>query len=168
MKTPRRCVRYALTVLAAPTLFFVLGCGDDGLGKRYPVHGTVSYKGAPVAKGTISFVPEDKEGRGATGKIDNGSYSLTTQTPDDGAFPGKYTVTVDTREVGQAAQQAATEKFAKENKIEGLKEVPQEVQAKRIAKAEGTTPIKYMAPQSSDLKATVEAQSNKFDFELKD
>jgi hypothetical protein len=155
-------------LLVGPALCFALGCGGDDLGKRYPVSGKVTYKGQPVAKGVISFVPEEKEGRGATGEIQNGAYTLTTQTPGDGAFPGKYTVTVDTKEIDAAAQAAATEKFAKEKKIEGLKEVPQEVQAKLYASAKTSTPLKYMAPQSSDLKATVETHTNILDFDLRD
>jgi hypothetical protein len=101
---------------------FVLGCGGDDLGQRYPVSGKVTYKGQSVPKGVISFVPEDKEGRGATGQIEDGYYSLTTQTAGDGAFPGKYIVTVDTKEVDTSTQKAATEKFAQQKKIEGLKE----------------------------------------------
>jgi hypothetical protein len=168
MKMQSQYARRALLSLLGPALLLVLGCGGDDLGTRYAVSGKVTYKGAPVAKGTISFVPDDKEGRGATGQIENGYYSLTTQTPGDGAFPGKYTVTVDTRDVGEAEQKAATEKFAQQKKIDGLVEVPQEVQAKLYAKAKTTTPLKYMAPQSSDLKATVEAHSNSLDFDLKD
>ena len=34
------------------------------------------------------------EGRGAGGEIKDGSYTLTTQDPNDGAFPGKYKVGV--------------------------------------------------------------------------
>ena len=37
------------------------GCGDDtGLAKRYAVSGKVTYKGQPVEKGTISFMPENR------------------------------------------------------------------------------------------------------------
>ena len=64
--------------------------------------------------------------------------------------------------------EAATEKFAKEKKIQGLVEVPQEVQGQLYAKAKTSTPLKYMAPQSTDLKATVEAHPNNLDFDLKD
>ena len=67
------------------------GCGDDtGLAKRYAVSGKVNYKGQPVEKGTISFIPENPEGRPAAGQIENGRYALTTLTPGDGAIPGKY------------------------------------------------------------------------------
>jgi hypothetical protein len=168
MKTQGQSARFLSALLVWPALLIVLGCSDDGLGKRYSVSGNVTYKGAPVQTGTISFVPEDKEGRGAHGQIENGSYSLTTQTPGDGAFPGKYTVTVDTREVDEGERKAATEQFAKEKKIEGLVEVPQEVQAKLSQRAKLLTPVKYLSAQSSDLKTTVEEHANTLNFELKD
>jgi len=163
-----RRARSLLALLVGPAVLVVLGCGGDDLGKRYAVSGQVTYKGEPVKKGVISFHPEDKEGRGATGQIENGSYSLTTQTPGDGAFPGKYTVTVDTKDVDVAAQKAATEKFAQKKNIEGLVEIPQEVQGQLYSKAKTSTPLKYMAPQTSDLKVTVEAHSNTLNFDLKD
>jgi hypothetical protein len=47
-------------------------------------------------------------------------------------------------------------------------EVPQEVQGQLYANAKTSTPLKYMAPQSSDLKATVEAHPNTLDFDLRD
>jgi len=74
-----------------------IGCGySDGLGTRYSVTGTVTYKGQPVEKGNISFIPVggSENARGAGGEIANGRYSLSTMGNDDGAFPGKYQVTV--------------------------------------------------------------------------
>jgi hypothetical protein len=147
---------------------FVLGCSSDELGKRYAVSGKVTYNGAPVQKGKIAFAPDDKEGRGATGQIENGMYSLTTHSPGDGAFPGKYTVTVDTRELDEAAQKEATDEFASKKKIDGLTEIPQEVRAKLLSKAKLSTPVKYLSPQSSDVKVEVLQKSNTINIELKD
>ena len=41
------------TLLAVPALVVMASCGagDDGLGKRYPVSGTVTYNGKPLDKG---------------------------------------------------------------------------------------------------------------------
>jgi len=168
MMTQGRCTRYLLALLGGPALLIVMACGGDDLGSRYPVSGRVTYKEAPVEKGTITFVPEDTEGRGASGQIVNGSYSLTTHSPGDGAFPGKYTVVVDTRQKDEAAEKAAAEKFAKEKKIEGLMVIPQEIQAKFAAKAKPSTPLKYLSAQSSDLKTTVPEHSVTLNFDLKD
>ena len=65
------------------------GCGDDtGLGKRYPVSGTVTYNGTPLEKGQISFIATDKnKQRDANGFIQAGRYTLTTATPEDAPCP---------------------------------------------------------------------------------
>jgi hypothetical protein len=87
----RRISRSAFALSAtAAALLIALGCGDDGLGKRYPVSGKVTYKGEPVASGSISFyATNDASGtRGASGVITDGAYSLSTQGDSDGAFPG--------------------------------------------------------------------------------
>ena len=68
-------------IVAALGLLVILGCGSDGLGKRYAVSGRVTYKGAPVPSGTITFLPEDSKAKPAVGTITAGAYSLTTLTP---------------------------------------------------------------------------------------
>ena len=72
------------------------GCGDDDLGTRYRVSGRVTRKGEPVTKGTVNFMPVDPlTGRAASGAIQSdGTYTLTTQDPDDGALAGDYRVVV--------------------------------------------------------------------------
>jgi hypothetical protein len=160
----------SLAVLAGPALLVVLGCSDDGLGKRYPVSGMVKYKGEPVAKARISFVPKAGGGQGASGEIENGSYTLTTLNPGDGALPGDYKVTVDAREVDAAALKAETEKtIASKNKGEMKINMPiPELQAKALKSAKSSIPGKYQIPETSDLTTTVKAGSNNLDFELKD
>ena len=82
-------------MLAGLTLWAVVGCSGDDLPRRYPVSGTVTYKGAAVEAGTITFTPTDpSKGRSAGGTIVKGDYSLTSFSPDDGAVPGSYKVTV--------------------------------------------------------------------------
>lgn len=153
---PRTAVAAALS-LAMITLF---GCGDDGLGKRYPVRGTVTYKGQPLAKGAISFYAtgSGNETRGAFGMIENGSYSLSTQTDGDGAFPGDYAVSINAKE----ADLAGTEKNAKGGSAR------QDDVLKAYKQAKSPIPKKYEVPETSGLKAKVEARSNSFNFDLTD
>ena len=90
-----------LALLAIPALLVLASCGgtDDGLGKRYPVSGTVKYNGSPLEKGEISFVTEDmSKNFGATGTITNGSYTLSMGGEGDGAQAGKYKVTISAKE----------------------------------------------------------------------
>ena len=81
--------RWLAMMLGLPTFLVLASCGsDDGLGKRYPVSGTVTYNGKPLEKGDISFVAEDaKANIGASGRITDGAYSLSTGGNDDGRRP---------------------------------------------------------------------------------
>src|SRR5205814_10307515 len=69
MAAVNRCPRRLHAMLAGPALLVMASCGtEDGLGKRYPVSGTVTYNGQPLEKGEISFVTEDlTKNFGATG-----------------------------------------------------------------------------------------------------
>src|ERR1700730_13126148 len=100
--------RPSFTVLAVSAALVMTSCGsDDGLGKRYPVSGTVTYNGVPLEKGEISFVTEDlTKNFGATGIITDGSYTLSTGGNDDGAQAGKYKVTIKAKEEFLAKAQA--------------------------------------------------------------
>src|SRR5262249_21369166 len=121
--------------------------------------GTVTYKGEPVPKGNIAFVPASSDGRAANGPIENGRFSLTTATPNDGALPGSYKVTVISEDID------TTE----------LKEIAKGGQfhhdaafAKAVANAKHLVPSRYKVADQSDLTAEVKPQSNSFTFELKD
>ncbi len=142
------------------------------MGTRYPVTGMIKYKGEPVAKARISFIPtKPGVGRGASGNVVNGSYKLTTLNPDDGAVPGEYKVTVDDREVDEGKLKADTEKEAAKKGIEkfsGGAMIPQELQAKAMKDAKGRLPGKYQLPETSDKTVTVKESPNTIDIELTD
>jgi hypothetical protein len=172
MLNRKQFARHATALLVGPALLYALGCADDGIGKRYPVQGTVKYKGEPVAKARISFVPTGAKvaGQGASGVVENGSFSsLTTLNPGDGALPGEYRVTVDTRVIDEEKVKSQASDLATKNKMEKLSQIPPELQAKALNEAKAMIPGKYQLPESTDLRATVtESGPNKFDFELKD
>ncbi len=85
-------LRRAMTVVFAAVTGLV-GCESDPTAVP-AVHasGTVTYKGKPVVKGAIQFVPE--VGRPASGTISDGNFTLSTYGTDDGAVPGKHKVAV--------------------------------------------------------------------------
>lgn len=173
MKNSTQVARRLLVLAAASSWAVIVGCGaDDGLGKRYAVSGKVSYKGAAIEKGTVNFVPDGPEGRPATGTIENGSYSLTTLTPGDGAVPGKYRVTIDTRQIDEAAAKEATKKYLEKMKVPAnanIQIIPQDVQAKVLSQTKSNIPGKYQIFETTDLKdIKVEARSNTIDLDLKD
>lgn len=139
------CRRFSLALAVAAVVLTPLGCGKGGpvMGR---VSGTVTYKGQPVKKGTVSFVSTEATRRNATGQLDaNGYYTLQTEEPGDGAEVGDYEVAL----------------YSHQEKI--LDYTP-----KTPVKPERTIPEKYENPKTSGLKKTVQSGSNKFDFDLTD
>lgn len=150
--------------MAFAGLLSLPGCSDDGLSKRYPVSGKVTYKGVPLEKGMVSFISDTPDGRSATGTIENGAYTMTTQETNDGAFPGKYTVTIASRTPDLVAAEAK----AKAKKSTSAY-IPQDFVAEANKKAKNQVPEKYSLPASTPFKGVeVKAESNTRDFDLVD
>ncbi len=149
-------------VMAATGLLLIAGCGDDsGLGTRYPVSGTVTYKDKPVEKGQISFIPNDpRTQHAANGYIENGRYTLTTAKAGDGALPGKYKVTITSQDVDNTAVIETVVKKGGGGRQGDI--------AKAASQAKNLIPAKYKLTDTSGLEVTVEAKSNTLDFPLKD
>lgn len=132
-------------VFATLTSSILVGCGASGPAKG-SVSGKVTYKGQPVPKGTVTFVAVDAKGRNATGAINpDGSFTLQTENPGDGAILGDYKVTISARD-DVVLDYTPT------------KPVPPKMLA----------PAKYESPESSGLTATVKSGSNTFNWELTD
>jgi hypothetical protein len=162
----RRSTR-CLAVLAGPALLVIASCGDtdDGLGKRYPVSGTVTYNGSPLEKGAISFVTEDvSKNFGATGTITNGSYTLSMGGDGDGAQAGKYKVTIIAKEDYMEKAQA---EYKKVTGGESPKLLPNFV-GKAAAEAKSLIPAGYGDTRTTTLNAEVQPKSNTINFELSD
>jgi hypothetical protein len=138
------------------------GCGDDGFGRRYKVHGTVTYRSQPVKSGLITFDPVESQGAGqarvATGTIQNGSYTLSTTGNDDGAFPGSYRVAIRSRAVEYSPVEADALVSAGHHR--------DVIRAIRTAKS--LIPEKYQFPNTSGLTREVKAETNRIDFDLAD
>jgi hypothetical protein len=148
-------------------LVFIRGCGEDeGLGRRYPVHGRVMYRSQPLEIGRITFHPIATAGpaRDATGTIQDGYYTLSTIGDDDGAPPGNYRVTI-------AAYSAVPPKL--QPSVPGGAARPFDVMSKaammRAARqAKSLIPAKYISPRRSPLTREVKTATNRLDFELED
>ena len=168
--------RRAMAVLAVAASFVMTSCGvDDGLGRRYPVSGTVTYNDQPLEKGVISFIPEDsKEGVGATGAIEGGKYILSTGGSGDGARAGKYKVTITAKEDASAAAEAAFQKARASVKGKDLsgagevKVIPKQFMTKAAAEAKSLIPTGYGDVRTTNLTAEVKEQSNTIPFKLSD
>ena len=87
------------TLLGAVILVFVLGCGS-GQKPAIPVKGQVFYKDSQPAAGALVVfhpIPADSSPTAVkpSGEVrEDGSFSLTTYKPGDGAPAGEYAVTV--------------------------------------------------------------------------
>jgi hypothetical protein len=159
--------RRSFTLIAAFGAVIMTSCStDDGMGKRFPVSGTVTYNGKPLENGKISFVSEDPKGIGASGSIENGSYSLSTGGGNDGARAGKYKVTITAKEDSLAQAKAD---FAKEIKG-GLDPgyLPGRYVARAEAKAKSLIPTGYGDVSTTTLRAEVKEGSNTIPFTLSD
>jgi len=154
------------SMLALPALLVLASCGtEDGLGKRYPVSGTVTYNGKPLENGIISFVSEDMtKNYNASGSIKDGSYKLSTGGSDDGAQAGKYKVTITSKEDFTSKAQAD---FKKESGKDNPKLPPHTV-AKAAAAAKSLIPAGYGDSRTTNLTAEVKAEPNTLDFKLSD
>lgn len=137
-----------------------IGCGPAG-GKRPPlgkVHGTITYNGKPVPRGTVTFTPVagakgNPSGMPAIGQIQSdGSYELTTFDTGDGAVLGQHSVTI-------TSQTEAPEP---------MKTMPPPDEAIKYVKANRLLPEKYSDPKETPLKYTVDAGENTIDIPLKD
>jgi hypothetical protein len=142
-----------LTCLACA---FLSGCGGPKIAK---VTGRVTYDGKPVTEGKIRFYPES--GRMALGNIGpDGTYTLTTFKPDDGALIGTHQVAIESTRVGPGSYQP-------------LKSIEEEMEQSRKGgkvlvpgKVEWLVPEKYSRPESSGLTATVGSAANEINFDL--
>lgn len=82
-----------VTLLLIVTLATMLGCSGanyDGP-PRSEVSGSVTFKGAPVAQGSINLSPIGHEGRQASASIEGGKYLIPEE---QGPNSGKYRVEI--------------------------------------------------------------------------
>ena len=121
----------------------LFGCGAAGP-KTAIVRGTVTYKGKPVPNGTVTFIPAS--GHHATGDIrPDGSYTLTSFRPGDGAIPGTYKVIV-------VAMQDMTGRLP-----EDRNPLPPPI-----------VPNKYTSIATTDISVEVKEGENQIDLPLRD
>lgn len=88
---PRRILTLAVPVLAVAFLIVAGGCKRNP--RVVPVNGKVLYNGKPLPYGAVMFQPD--KGQPAVGDLTaDGSFTLSSYGPNDGAVPGKHSVSV--------------------------------------------------------------------------
>ncbi len=137
-------------VVVIPLSAMLGGCQKKGMA---PVQGTVTYRGQPLPKALVVFMPETPDVLPASGMTDSdGRYELMTIVQGDGATIGKHRVTIEAR---------APAKDQPSDMGGGPPEQYLETGAPLI-------PEKYFQPDSSGLTAEVKPSDNTLDFELTD
>lgn len=134
------------------------GCGKNNLGQ---VTGTVTVGGKPITGGTIMFYPFG--GPGAVGEIKpDGTYTLTTFRPGDGAAIGQHKVAIHATRIGPSSIMEA-------KSIEDELRTPGQTAGGKMlvpGKVTWLVPEKYSLPEQSPLTAEVKAGQNTIDFTI--
>lgn len=123
-----------------PLLLICSGCASSG---PYPVRGKLKYDDDKPLKELAGFqvtFTSESLGKSARGDIlEDGTFRLTSEKPDDGAYPGEYKVIVS----------------------------QPHPEPDRPEKRRPVVDLMYEDPERTDLKATVTQGSNDFTFRLK-
>ena len=147
---PRSAFFTGLAFLAAMSA----GCGKSTSVPVAKVSGTITFRGKPVAKAAISFIPEKPGTIPATATTDeNGRYVLGTYGANDGAPVGACRVAISlTGESPPLPEHLAKAEAAAETlRMPGKPLIPK----------------KYFSPDTSKLQVEVLAgEDNVFDFKL--
>lgn len=133
--------RSSISLLFFLAVIALVGCSASKK-KTNIVRGKVTFDGKAVPNGTVMFVPE--EGPTATGEIQSdGSYTLTTYVPGDGAVAGNYKVVI-------IAVQDQSNRLP-----EDRNPLPPTI-----------VPDRYTSAATTDLRAEVKEGENTIDFPL--
>ncbi|MDB5339882.1 MAG: hypothetical protein JWN70_5501 [Planctomycetaceae bacterium] len=123
---------------------FATGCGEPYYAPPVKASGKITVMGKPLTRGTIYFVPVDREVclPGSAVINSDGTFKAQTKKPDDGLCPGEYVVFL-----GDEASSDASKK-----------------------NADGPIPKHYLSAGTSDLKQRIddETDSLAFDLQLED
>ncbi len=90
-------------VLVCQMAALALACASCSKDKRYPVSGTVTYKGSPAAGATVIF--QRPGGAAMSDHLmmgivrEDGSFELVSGLPGKGVPPGAYDVLIEWRRV---------------------------------------------------------------------
>lgn len=160
MKAAFRLLVYSVV---ATGLAFFPGCGTPKVEapQTYPVSIKIAHRGQPVDGASVTLVPQEPSGRGASGVTDaSGVAKMGLPGLADGAVPGKYWVSVSKVEGVQSDPNMSAEEFYKQQESKP---------AAAPSSPEHLLPVKYLSAQSGGLECTVQEQQDQlFEFDLTD
>ncbi|MDR1384027.1 MAG: carboxypeptidase-like regulatory domain-containing protein [Planctomycetaceae bacterium] len=142
-------MKYQQYLVLALIFVCLIGCKkiDPRKAGLVPAGGTITYNGSPLDGATIVFVPKEsnKQGAGALSGAD-GTFTLTTISDNDGAFPVEYSVYVLKEEPLQISDEELME-YSR--------------QGKTPPKPKSLIPIKYTNPTKPMLNFTIPVAGDK-------
>lgn len=153
----RNCIVVALVMLAnSPGCLIEVADDPD---RHLSITGKVTYRGEPVKKGMISFLPVDPANPSATGAIADGEIKdVFTRTPGDGIRSGKYKIAITTFD------EAFLKSVAKRDFMG-----PDPVEVARAAdKYKSAIPLRYNNARMSGLTADFSTSNHSLQLELVD
>jgi hypothetical protein len=143
------------------------GCNRSDRPATYPVRGSVTYQGKPVAGASVAFLAPEAS-RPAVATTDKaGSYRLTMFEPNDGAIAGTHVVTVNKLNV-DAAPPVPVDQSPDAEIDPAAVERDMQQRMKQQEKARSAVPAKYADRNTSDLRFDVVPGDNEFNIELVD
>jgi hypothetical protein len=172
-------------LLLAAALLFEPGCGPGNGLNLARVSGKVTYKGEPVKKGTVFFMPDESKGTvgpPAVGALtSDGKYVLSTETAGDGVIVGQHKVGItgvepladsEVEEIDPVKDAAdfmkAKAKAAQQAQRGGTRKKTDEplFTDKGGKKYRYVVPIKFSRPDESGIVVTIDrAQTVNFDID---
>jgi hypothetical protein len=176
-----------LRLLALPVavaLALSVGCSSNNGLTLAKVRGKVTYKGEPVKKGTVFFMPDDSKGTvgpPAVGSItSDGSYVMSTESSGDGVIVGSHKIGItgvdDTPVDGSApapnpeddpqGYMKAKAKGAAVARSGAARKKDELFTDRGGSKWRFTVPKKLTNPQESGIIAKVERGSQTMNFEI--
>jgi hypothetical protein len=181
----KRLVRLGLLAfLCTVTLVFVFGCGPGNGLNLAKVRGKVTYKGEPIKRGTVFFMPDESKGTigpSAVGSItSDGSYIMSTESAGDGVIVGSHKIGItglEEKPVGNGAPAATPESDPKGYMKAKAKDAAVARSGRNQKEADTFTdkggqkwrfvlPKKFINPQESGIIAKVEPGSQTMNFDI--
>lgn len=137
--------------LACAVVSLALSTGCGGGNDMVPIRGEVTFKGQPLTRGIVNYVPaEQGKGRTASGPLQpDGTFVMTTQKAGDGVAPGVYDIFIHSYEENPDAPKTR-------------EEIEAAGSAGKTPLIRSIIPDKYAAPETSGLADTVDDNHSGF------
>jgi len=156
-----RSARVAVCLIAFAVVTTLAGCPAevDDPDRGLAISGTVTYRGNPVKKGAIHFLPTAAGRPAASGKIADGAIKdVSTQTEGDGINAGTYRIAIV----------AFDDAFLESSRKRGFNGAdPQEV-ARAVNEFKPSIPARYSSVRESGLVEEISPTHREIKLELVD